>query len=189
MADLTLVAQKPPRLAPLAAHAGDPRARPLGPMARFSLRLRETALPSAATAIGLDLAQPINRAISHAGCSALHLGPDEWLVLAPEEDGEAIAAALDRAVSSGDISLVDIGHRQTGILLAGEDAASMLNAACPLDLDLAAFPVGMASRTVFAKAEIILWRLAMAQFHIEVWRSYAPYVWALLREIGREYPV
>ncbi len=189
MADLTLIRERKPRLSPLAERAGDPRARPVGPMARFSLRLRETALPSAAAALGLDLAQPINRAFSKEGRSALRLGPDEWLVLSPEENAEAIAAALDRAVSADDISLVDIGHRQTGILLAGEDAASMLNAACPLDLDLAAFPVGMASRTIFAKAEIILWRFATTQFHIEVWRSYAPYVWDLLREIGREYPI
>jgi len=189
MADLMLIAKKPPRRSPIADRAGNPRARPLGPMARFSLRLREAAIPPAAAAIGLDLAQPINRAVSREERSALHLGPDEWLVLAPEEDGEVIAAALDRAVSAGEISLVDIGHRQIGIRLEGKDAASMLNAGCPLDLDLAAFPVGMASRTLFVKAEIILWRFATTQFHIEVWRSYAPYVWDLLREIGREYPV
>ncbi len=189
MADLTLIRERKPRLSPLAARTGDPRARPIGPMARFSLRLRETALPSAASALGVDLAQPINRAVCKGGRRALRLGPDEWLVLAPEEDAEAIAAALDRTVSAGDFSLVDIGHRQTAIQLEGKDAAFMLNAACPLDLDLAAFPVGMASRTLFAKAEIILWRFAATQFHIEVWRSYAPYVWDLLREIGREYPL
>ncbi len=176
-----------PRLHPLAGRAGDRRARMAEPMARFSLRLPETALASASMALGLDLALPINRAVSYEERSALRLGPDEFLILAPEADETPIAAALDRAVPPGNISLVNIAHRQTAILLEGKDAASMLNAGCPLDLDLAAFPILMATRTLFAKAEIILWRLAPAQFHIEIARSLAPYVWALLREIGREY--
>jgi sarcosine oxidase, subunit gamma len=187
MADVMLAPDVPPEHRPLADRAGDPRARAVGPMARFSLRLPEAAIPAAAAAIGLDLALPINRAAAHEGRSALRLGPDEWLVLAPLGDEAAIAASLDAAIADGVFSLVDIGHRQTGILLEGEDAAAMLNAACPLDLELAAFPVGMATRTVFAKAEIVLWRIGAARFHIEAWRSFSPYVWALLREIGREY--
>jgi sarcosine oxidase subunit gamma len=63
----------------------------------------------------------------------------------------------------------------------------MLNAGCPLDLDERAFPVGMATRTLFMKADIVLWRVAEQKFHIEVWRSFAPYVWSLLEVIGLEY--
>ena len=59
---------------------------------------------------------------------------------------------------------------------AGPEAARLLNAACPLDLDPSAFPVGMCTRTLFAKAEIVLWRTGATAFHVEVWRSFAPYV-------------
>jgi sarcosine oxidase, subunit gamma len=187
MADIAVTREKPPRHAPLANLPCDPFARAIAPMARFSLRLGDAAIQSASAAIGLDLAQPINRAVTREQRSALRLGPDEWLILASEGDAAAIAARLDQAISEGVFSLVDISHRQTAILLEGKDVADILNAACPLDLDLGAFPVGMATRTVFAKAEIVLWRIAPAGFHIEVWRSFSPYVWALLRDIGREY--
>ena len=63
----------------------------------------------------------------------------------------------------------------------------MLNAGCPLDLDLAEFPVGMCTRTVFAKADIVLWRTRADAFHLEVWRSFAGYVAGLLAEIATEF--
>ena len=62
----------------------------------------------------------------------------------------------------------------------------LLNAGCPLDLDPSAFPVGMCTRTVLAKAEIVLWRTRQDQFHIEVWRSFADYVSSFLAEVARE---
>ena len=114
------------------------------------------------------------------GATALRLGPDEFLLLLPE--GEA--PVLDVAVPC---SLVDISHRQVGIVLEGPAAADMLNAGCPLDLDEAAFPIGMATRTLFMKVDIVLWRVGPQKFHVEVWRSFAPYVWSLLEVIGQEY--
>ncbi|HXI48279.1 MAG TPA: hypothetical protein VNH39_06790, partial [Steroidobacteraceae bacterium] len=66
-------------------------------------------------------------------------------------------------------------------------AATILAGACPLDLDARAFPVHMCTRTVLAKAEIVLWRTAPDAFHVEVWRSFQPYAQALLGEIGREF--
>jgi sarcosine oxidase subunit gamma len=81
--------------------------------------------------------------------------------------------------------LVDISHRQTALEVSGPDAVSILSGACPLDLDLAHFPVNMCTRTVLSKAEIILWRTAEEHFHIEVWRSFQSYAQALLQEIAR----
>jgi sarcosine oxidase subunit gamma len=45
----------------------------------------------------------------------------------------------------------------------------------------------MCTRTVFSKADILLWRTAEEAFHIEVWRSFAGYVTGLLREIAVEF--
>jgi sarcosine oxidase subunit gamma len=63
----------------------------------------------------------------------------------------------------------------------------VLNCGCPLDLDIGAFAVGMCARTVLAKAEIVLWRTAPDRFRIEVWRSFAAYVWGVLEEARREH--
>jgi sarcosine oxidase subunit gamma len=46
----------------------------------------------------------------------------------------------------------------------------------------------MCTRTVFEKAEIVLWRTETFVFRIEVWRSFVPYVHALLTEAAREHP-
>jgi sarcosine oxidase, subunit gamma len=62
-----------------------------------------------------------------------------------------------------------------------------LSGACPLDLSLAQFPIGMCTRTVFAKADVLLWRTGADAFHLEVWRSFTAYVTGLLREIASEF--
>lgn len=184
----TMQAEAATRHPPLLARAGDARCHPAAVAARFSLRLPEVGIAPAAAALGVELAVPINRAMDAEGRAAIRLGPDEWLLLMSEAEANGRSAALDAALTDGRFSLVDIGQRQAGIVLEGDAVADMLNAGCPLDLGLAAFPIGMATRTVFHKAEIVLWRQGKARFHLEVWRSFAPYVWDLLGVVGREYP-
>jgi heterotetrameric sarcosine oxidase gamma subunit len=78
-----------------------------------------------------------------------------------------------------------VSHRTVGVRVTGPRAAWCLNAFCALDLD--AIPQSGCTRTLFGKAEIILWRLDETAFHIETARSYAAYVWALLEEARREF--
>ncbi len=127
----------------------------LPPASRFVLRGRPRAIEAAGPAFGAVLPQVACRAaVAGEGKAALWLGPDEWLLLAPPANGPALAAALERAMDGLPHSLVDVSQRQVGIAVSGPDAAAVLNAGCPLDLDLSAFPVGMCTRTVLAKAEI-----------------------------------
>ena len=58
-------------------------------------------------------------------------------------------------------------------------------AAPQLELDARAFPVGMCTRTMLAKAEVVLWRTAAEVFRIEVWRSFAAYASQFLAEAAR----
>jgi sarcosine oxidase, subunit gamma len=95
--------------------------------------------------------------------------------------------ALERALADIPHALVDISHRQFALEVSGPHAATILNGACPLDLDLAEFPVGMCTRTVLAKADIVLWRTRPDVFHLEVWRSFAGYVTGILSEIAAEF--
>jgi sarcosine oxidase subunit gamma len=93
---------------------------------------------------------------------------------------------LEQALSPYPHSLVDVSHRQVALEISGRQAATTLAGACPLDLDLSQFPVHMCTRTVLAKAEIVLWRTAPEVFHLEVWRSFLSYAQDLLNEIGCE---
>ena len=63
-----------------------------------------------------------------------------------------------------------------------------LSAGCPLDLSDGAFPVGMATRTMLAKCEIVLWRRDPQRYHVEIWRSFADYAANFLAEAARRAP-
>jgi len=186
MAEITRIGAVPP--AGL-ANAPCPAAelRPLPNAARFIFRGDDDAVAAAGRAFGVELPTTACRATTEGDRSALWLGPDEWLILAPESAGEAIQQAI--AAGLGDIphALVAVGHRNGGLEISGPAAATVLNGGCPLDLDPEAFPVGMCTRTILAKAEIVLWRTGPEVFHIEVWRSFASYVWLYLDEARREF--
>jgi sarcosine oxidase, subunit gamma len=141
-------------------------------------------MTAAGTALGLVLSQLACRAAVNGEQAALWLGPDEQLLLGPE--GVDLAATLGPALHELPHSLVNVSHRQTALEVSGPHATIVLNAGCPLDLDLSAFPVGMCTRTVLAKAEIVLWRTSTEVFHVEVWRSFAAYVSQFLAEATRD---
>ncbi len=156
--------------------------------ARFVFRGDAQARLAAGTAFGAPLAAVACRATTNGARAALWLGPDEQLLIAPESDAATLGADLARALAGHPHSLVDVGHRQLALELRGRHAEWLLAAQCPLPLDLAAFPVGMCTRTVFAKAEIVLWRTAPETFRLEVARSFARYVVDMLGEIARDTP-
>jgi heterotetrameric sarcosine oxidase gamma subunit len=120
--------------------------------------------------------------------AALWLGPDEWLIVAPETASD-VAARAAAAVREHRVSIVDVSHRSRTIEITGPRAAWCLNAFCALDLDLQAFPVGMCTRTLLGKAEVVLWRIAPEVFHVDVARSFFSYVWACLEEARLEFTV
>jgi sarcosine oxidase subunit gamma len=162
--------------------------RLLPPATRFSFRGASAARTAAGTAFGLALPTKTCRAAMQTGRAALWLGPDEQLLMAPAEDLVALKSSFATALKGMPHSLVDVSHRQGALELRGTDAAWILAAGCPLDLEAAAFPVGMCTRTVFAKAEIVLWRTAPEAFHVEVWRSFTAYLVGMLQEVARELP-
>jgi len=165
--------------------ATSPAVRPLPPAARWILRGDERVRVAAGSALKLALPEAACRAVSAGESAALWLGPDEWLLIAAERMAQETAAGLAAALAQLPHSLVDVGHRQIALEVSGRDAPTLLAAGCPLDLEASAFPVGMCTRTMLAKAEIVLWRTAPEVFRIEVWRSFAAYVASFLAEAAR----
>jgi sarcosine oxidase subunit gamma len=158
-----------------------------GPRARFVLRARSSAIGAAGRGYGVELPREACRSAAVGTRAALWLGPDEWLLLAPEKEAGEIAQALAAALSGLPHALVDVSHRQAALMIEGPQAATILNHGCPLDLALTAFPVGMATRTVLGKAEVVVWRIAAQTFQVEAARSFAAYVWQFLDEARRDY--
>ena len=96
------------------------------------------------------------------------LGPDEWLLLGTVS-GEGAGQP---------VSITEITERQIGITLEGPRAAEILMSGCPLDLER--LTVGRGTRTIYETVEIVVLKRGAEQFHIEVWRSFAPWLWAAL---------
>ena len=158
------------------------------PAARFILRGGEAVRVACGMVFGAELPSRLGPAGEGNERAALWLGPDEWLMVANSADAAAVADVLEQVLEGTAHSLVDVSHRQIGLIASGPAAARVLNAGCPLDLGRKAFPVGFATRTLFDKAEIVLWRRAQAAFHVEVWRSFAPYLATSLAEAARGAP-
>ncbi len=169
-----------------AALAANSPARPLPPAARFVLRGSPQVMTAAGAALGLPIAAEPCQGLHNGSCAALWMGPDEYLIMSDPAQGAAIARQLGDALAGQRHSLVDVSHRQIALELSGPNAATILNAGCPLDLHLTSFPVGMCTRTVLGKADIVLLRTGAESFHIEVWRSFAAYLTRYLAEAARE---
>ena len=165
------------------------RADPVFPpgMKVFILQGGPAAREAAGSAFGVSLPENPCRASSTGNRAALWLGPDEQLLLGPAEEAQIFTARLEAALTGIAHSLVDVSQRQVALRVTGPQASAILNTGCPLDLDPAAFPPGMCTRSLFGKADIVIWRTGADEYHLEVWRSFAGYVSALLREAAQDF--
>ena len=160
---------------PLAAPATDSPNCPAVQLAALPPATRLIVHGEAALASGGLTPPETCRVRMQGGNALLWLGPDEFLLLAPEQLGLTLPGA------------VDVSHRDAALSVSGPRAAWAINAFCALDLHPSAFCVGMCTRTLFGKAQIVLWRTDADTFRIEVARSLAPYVWGCLEEARREF--
>lgn len=160
--------------------------RALDNCSRFNLRIAPSDLAAAAAAWGSDLPAAIGEATAtSSGRLAACIGPDEWFLIAPLSDQEAIETAFADLYTTTIHSLVDVGHREVGIAVEGPEAAEALQSC--IAADVAVMPVGSARRTIIDRVQIILFREAEDRFRIEVWHSFADHVWHLLEGICREF--
>jgi sarcosine oxidase subunit gamma len=151
----------------------------LPPTTRIALRLAD---PDSA---GLGLPTRIGARIAEGTRTALCLGPDEWLLEAPETDAAALTSALADLAMRQPLSAVDVSDREITLALEGPTVLDLLATNCPREL--VRMPLGSGARTVFDSVQIVLTREAEDRFHLTVWRSFAPHVRALLDLAVREF--
>jgi sarcosine oxidase, subunit gamma len=114
--------------------------------ARFIFRGPEAARLACGMAFGAEPPVALGPAGEGEGRASLWLGPDEWLMIAEGADPVSLAATLESVLEGTAHSLVDVSHRQVGLIVTGPSAARAISAGCPLDLHPSAFPLGMAAR-------------------------------------------
>lgn len=160
--------------------------RPAAPLAHLLLHGEPADAPALADRLSLPLPGVMLTSATSGGWSALHLAPDEWLLIGDEGDAERLSMAIDTAGADWPLSLVDISDRALCFDIEGPEAETLLAAGCPMDLSQGAFAVGRCTRTLFGKAMVMLWRTGPNAFRLEVARSFAPYVVELLSVAARE---
>ena len=151
------------------------------PAIRISLRAPEASVAALNKALGFTLPQKPKTSASKSDVHALWIGPDEWFIIAPE-GSDVMARFVKVSVFH---SAVDVSHRNAALIVSGAGAADILNAGCPQDLSLSAFPIGACSRTLMGKTEVILYRTPADQFRVEVWRSFATYALEFIEDAIR----
>jgi sarcosine oxidase subunit gamma len=119
--------------------------------------------------------------------AAIWLGPDEWLLTAPEGEHVRLECALRTALRGIHHSVVDLSANRTVIAISGSDARPVLAKGCSLDLHAAAFAAPQAAQTLLAKAQVIL-QCADGKdaFRLYVRNSFAQYVAEWLTDAASE---
>ena len=138
---------------------------------RYSLRGAAADLQAF---LPLPLPMRIGDISNGAAGLAVMLGPDEWLLI-----GELLAGGQGQPVS-----ITEITERQIGLLIEGPRAAELLMSGCPLDLER--MSAGRGTRTIYETVEITLLKLSETRFHVEVWRSFAPWLLAVLTQVAMD---
>lgn len=147
---------------------------------RCGLRAKSNAVSALSKALGAKLPTTAKASSTTGTRTAMWLGPDEWLLL--DNKSNPIEDLMrTRSIHSA----VDVSHRNTAIMVNGVHAADVVNAGCPQDLSLTSFPVGACSRTILGKVEVVLLRTKKDEFHLECWRSFAPYAFEFLKTAAK----
>ncbi|MDO5053399.1 MAG: FAD-dependent oxidoreductase, partial [Pseudoclavibacter sp.] len=142
-----------------------------------------TQLPERCGALGGDPAGD--------GAAVLWIGPDELLVVAPEQapaERAALLSALVEAVGEDPGQAVDLSANRTILELTGPEAREVLAKSCPIDLHDRAFPPGTAVSALLGAFPVLLWRSGEQTWRILPRASFAQSAadWLLdgMREFG-----
>lgn len=182
-------------VSPLAAIEAVPFTLPNGAMsledrsgtAKFSLRGDTTDSAFAAavqTALGVALPLESNQSNGDGKRTLLWLGPDEWLLVCPAEDGGAAEAALTEAR----LVFTPVGEGRATIRLSGPRAVDVLRKGTSLNVHPGVFQPGHCAQTLLEQAAILIHRLAEpVGYDIYCERSVAEYLWRWLEDSAQEF--
>jgi sarcosine oxidase subunit gamma len=147
-------------------------------------------VPSAAYFAGLPLPLEPNRVATMGAVRVLWLGPDEWLITAPEGTAPELPARLARAVAGQHASLLDLSSSRAVMTISGPKSRALLEKGCGLDLHPRAFSAGHCAQTWFAGVSIILDQLSAApSYRLFVRRSFARWLCRWLIDAAKEYRI
>ncbi|MFI9803743.1 sarcosine oxidase subunit gamma [Streptomyces sp. NPDC052301] len=192
-----MTVETPTRCSPLAAWQDrlarlptGVRARELPFLTQLSLRVRpgSPAARAVEAALGITLPGPVSAELS-GDVEALWMGPDEWLLVAPDGRRHDLVARLRSAVGDEFATVTDVSAQRTTLALSGHLVRTVLAQGCAVDLDPRVTPVGACPTTLLAQAPVTL--VVRGEAASDVWllvrSSFASYLAAWLVDACTEY--
>ncbi|MGA4845266.1 sarcosine oxidase subunit gamma [Streptomyces sp. G5(2025)] len=153
------------------------RAQPGSPAAQAVEAVLDTPLPG-----------PVSAELS-GDVTVLWMGPDEWLLVAPDGARHDLLARLRWAVGEEFATVTDVSAQRTTLALSGPLVRTVLAQGCAIDLDARVTPVGSSLNTLLAQAPVTL--VVRGEAACRVWllvrSSFAPYLAAWLVDACTEY--
>ena len=188
------------RRSPLAARSGDLAAASSDAVRlaewpfRTQLDLRVDPGSPAAQRVAdvLGAALPVaGRAVGDDRRAALWLGPDEWLIVAPEGAADDLVAELLPALAGEPGGVVDVSAHRTTVLVSGPAAPDVLATGVSIDLHPRSFGPGRVAVTLLARIPVILWQVGPGvdtepSYRLLVGNSFAGYLADWLMDAGLE---
>ncbi|HEX9097667.1 MAG TPA: sarcosine oxidase subunit gamma family protein [Candidatus Dormibacteraeota bacterium] len=129
-----------------------------------------------ASTLGFALPVVPNTTTSQRDRRALWLGPDEWLVVGPDGQQQALQHELRNGLDGAYGSIVDVSANRTVLEIGGSTARERLARAVPIDLDARSFGPDRCAQTLFAKAQVVIEGRAEQAVHVYVRTSFASYL-------------
>ena len=139
--------------------------------------------------LGFDVPETPNTFVLHGDYLCAWLGPDEWLVVAPQYAKDSLESALsDFDSGDGFTTCADISSGQTIIRVSGLKAADLLSRGAAYDLHPRNFTPGCCVQTMLARTAVTLLAQSAKEPTIDVIvrRSFADYLWNWLVDAGKE---
>jgi sarcosine oxidase subunit gamma len=120
---------------------------------QIGLRLRP---PMPAYTGGVPLPLQPNRVAVMRAVRTLWLGPDEWLITAPDGAVPELLSWITHAAADRRAQVTDLSASRIVIEIAGTRARALLEKGCGLDLHPRAFTLGCCAQTLLAGLPVIL---------------------------------
>ncbi|MEV5538548.1 sarcosine oxidase subunit gamma family protein [Saccharopolyspora shandongensis] len=160
-------------------------------LTQVNLRVHPGSPAVARVEHALDLALPHhepNLVSGDENAAALWLGPDEWLLVAPDGRAAELVASVRGALADSLGSTVDVSANRTALRLSGPLSREVLEKICSLDLHPRSFTPGHCAQTLLGRTQAILWQLTPEPaYRILVRNSFADYLADLLLDAVQEF--
>ncbi|MFD1214059.1 sarcosine oxidase subunit gamma [Arthrobacter sp. GCM10027362] len=141
---------------------------------------------AAGVALPAKVGQTTGDSDGSGGAAILWLGPDEYLLVAPEGTG---AGAFIEALGDEPGAVVDLSANRTTLELSGPSARLVLEKGCHSDLHPRSFGPGTAVTTQLGPVPVLLWQTGEQTYRILPRASFADYTARWLLDAMTEFAV